>query len=83
MSTGRRCTTTSRPPRWRSPTVRSTSATRRYVDVPLHELLSDRFAAERACKISQTKALTPPVAGRRRHYDGNCGNAGRTGHQGP
>ena len=47
-----------------------------YVDVPLRDLLSDRFAAERACKISETKAFTPPVAeGDVDSYDGKCGNA--------
>ncbi len=33
-----------------------------YVDVPLHALLSDRFAAQRACQISETTALPAPVA---------------------
>ena len=32
-----------------------------YVDVPLDELLSDGFAAERACEISSTAALVKPV----------------------
>jgi gamma-glutamyltranspeptidase/glutathione hydrolase len=32
-----------------------------YVDVPLDELLSDGFAAERACEISSTAALIKPV----------------------
>jgi gamma-glutamyltranspeptidase/glutathione hydrolase len=32
-----------------------------YVDVPLRELLSDRFAAERACEVSPTTAMTKPV----------------------
>jgi gamma-glutamyltranspeptidase/glutathione hydrolase len=32
-----------------------------YVDVPLAELLSDGFAAERACEISSTAALVKPV----------------------
>ena len=40
------------------------------------DLLSDRFAAERACNISETKAFTPPVAeGDVDNYDGKCGNA--------
>lgn len=44
-----------------------------YVDVPLRDLLSDRFAAERACEISETKALTKPVpAGDVTNYDGRC-----------
>jgi gamma-glutamyltranspeptidase/glutathione hydrolase len=33
-----------------------------YVTVPLDELLSDGFAAERACEISPLSALTKPVA---------------------
>jgi gamma-glutamyltranspeptidase/glutathione hydrolase len=33
-----------------------------FVDVPLAELLSDRFALQRACLIDPTKALTSPVA---------------------
>jgi gamma-glutamyltranspeptidase/glutathione hydrolase len=47
---------------------------RRYVDVPLRELLSDGFAAERACLIDPAHALPKPVApgspdGR---YDTSC-----------
>ena len=33
-----------------------------FVDVPLAQLLSDRFALQRACLIDPTKALTSPVA---------------------
>ncbi len=33
-----------------------------YVDVPLQRLLSDRFAAGRACQIDPTEAATKPVA---------------------
>ncbi|MBP2474401.1 gamma-glutamyltranspeptidase/glutathione hydrolase [Crossiella equi] len=32
-----------------------------FVDVPLRPLVSDRFAADRACLIDARKALTPPV----------------------
>ena len=43
----------------------STSATRR-VDVPLARLLSDTYAAERACQIDPLHAFTPAGRGRRR-----------------
>ena len=33
-----------------------------YVDVPLHALLSDRYAKQRACQISESTALAAPVA---------------------
>jgi len=33
-----------------------------FIDVPLDELLSDDFAAERACQIDPTQAATKPVA---------------------
>jgi gamma-glutamyltranspeptidase / glutathione hydrolase len=43
------------------------------VDVPLAGLLDDTFAAERACKISETTAATKPVAaGNPTAYDGSC-----------
>ncbi len=43
------------------------------VDVPLSTLLDDTFAAERACKISETTAATKPVAaGNPAAYDGSC-----------
>jgi gamma-glutamyltranspeptidase/glutathione hydrolase len=45
-----------------------------YVDVPLQDLLSDRFAAERACSIDETRAFATPVApGDVADYDGVCG----------
>jgi gamma-glutamyltranspeptidase / glutathione hydrolase len=44
-----------------------------FVHVPLHALLSDRFAAERACTISDTTAATKPVdPGDVRNFDGKC-----------
>ncbi len=44
-----------------------------YVHVPVRTLLSDRFAAERACAISPRRAFTPPVApGDVRRADGRC-----------
>ena len=44
-----------------------------YVDVPTKDLLSDTFAAERACAISPTKAMTKPTAaGDVTTYDGVC-----------
>jgi gamma-glutamyltranspeptidase/glutathione hydrolase len=49
-----------------------------YTRVPLRDLLSDRFAAERACLIDPRKAATKPVApGDTRRYDGRCGTPGR------
>ncbi|WP_442940243.1 gamma-glutamyltransferase [Nocardioides sp. B-3] len=45
----------------------------RFVDVPLPTLLSDKFAAERACAINPVKAATKPVAaGDAAAYDGIC-----------
>jgi gamma-glutamyltranspeptidase/glutathione hydrolase len=45
-----------------------------YVDVPLDTLLSDAFAAERACLISPTTALVKPVPpGAVDGVDGVCG----------
>jgi gamma-glutamyltranspeptidase/glutathione hydrolase len=53
---------------------------RKYVDVPLKKLLSDKFAAERACEIRPHKALTKPVAaGDVTSYDGKCGSGARSG----
>ena len=47
-----------------------------YIDVPLAALLDDVYAAERACKISETTALVKPVAaGNPASYDGNCATA--------
>ncbi len=44
-----------------------------YVDVPLRGLLSDRFAAERACQIDPDKAANKPLAaGDARDFDGRC-----------
>ena len=44
-----------------------------YVDVPTSDLLSDTFAAERACAISPTKAMPKPTAaGDVTSYDGVC-----------
>jgi gamma-glutamyltranspeptidase / glutathione hydrolase len=51
----------------------------KYVDVPLRDLLSDRFAAERACQVMAHQALTKPVAaGDVTSYDGRCDDAERT-----
>jgi gamma-glutamyltranspeptidase/glutathione hydrolase len=48
-----------------------------YVDVPLHDLLSDTYAAERACQISDSTALATPVArGDVTSYDGVCDSGG-------
>jgi gamma-glutamyltranspeptidase / glutathione hydrolase len=45
----------------------------RFVPVPQADLLGDTFAAERACKISETTALVKPVAaGNPASYDGSC-----------
>ncbi|MGZ4505140.1 MAG: gamma-glutamyltransferase [Nocardioidaceae bacterium] len=47
-----------------------------YVHVPLSDLLSKKYAAERACQISETTAMTKPVApGDVSSYDGRCGTA--------
>ncbi|GAB3262736.1 gamma-glutamyltransferase family protein [Arthrobacter pigmenti] len=44
-----------------------------YVDVPLDDLLSDKFAAERACEIDPATAAEKPVApGDVNNYDGKC-----------
>ena len=37
-----------------------------YVKVPLRDLLSDKYAAERACEIDPDKAAVKPVAARQR-----------------
>jgi gamma-glutamyltranspeptidase/glutathione hydrolase len=51
-----------------------------YVKVPLHDLLSDKYAAERACEIDPDKAAVKPVdPGNVRHYDGRCPRSGRPG----
>jgi gamma-glutamyltranspeptidase/glutathione hydrolase len=45
-----------------------------FVKVPMKALLSDTYAAERACHISPTTALKKPVAaGDVSSYDGQCG----------
>ncbi len=45
----------------------------RFVDVPVADLLSDTYAAERACLINRKRALTKPVAaGDVTNYDGRC-----------
>jgi gamma-glutamyltranspeptidase/glutathione hydrolase len=45
----------------------------RYVDVPLPTLLSDKYAAERACSLDPAKASVKPVAaGDAAAYDGVC-----------
>jgi len=50
-----------------------------YVHVPLRDLLSQRYAAERACLIDPDHALTEPVpAGDVTSYDGRCGSATRS-----
>jgi gamma-glutamyltranspeptidase/glutathione hydrolase len=53
------------------------------VDVPLRTLLSDRFAAERACSLDEQHAATKPVpAGDVTSYDGVCGAASARGEAG-
>ena len=50
------------------------------VDVPLRDLLSDKFAAERACQISPTATLAKPVkAGDITSYDGSCASSTASG----
>ena len=45
----------------------------RYVDVPVADLLSDTFAAERACQIQRRQAMSKPApAGDVTNYDGRC-----------
>ena len=52
--------------------------------VPLGALLSDRFAAERACQIDPAHAATKPVAaGNVRTYDGVCGTSSPSGRTTP
>ncbi len=44
-----------------------------YTRVPLRDLLSDRFAAERACNLDSSHAAEKPVpAGNTADYDGRC-----------
>ena len=50
-----------------------------YTNVPISDLLSPTYAAERACQIDPTHAFTPPVpAGDVSSYDGQCGSSGST-----
>ena len=50
----------------------------RFVDVPLTDLLSDTFAAERDCEIDPDRAATKPVdPGDVDDYDGVCGEGTR------
>ncbi len=52
----------------------------RFVEVPLPTLLSDKYAAERACAIDPTKAAVKPVpAGNTAAYDGVCSPARAAG----
>ncbi len=48
-----------------------------YVHVPVKDLLSDKYAAERACEIDPKKAATKPIeeAGDVSTYDGKCGDS--------
>jgi gamma-glutamyltranspeptidase/glutathione hydrolase len=49
------------------------------VDVPVKDLLSDKFARERACSIDSNQAMTKPAAaGDVTSYDGDCATTGRT-----
>jgi gamma-glutamyltranspeptidase / glutathione hydrolase len=43
-----------------------------FVDVPLADLLSDKFAAERACEIGRRAMPKPTPAEDVDHYDGKC-----------
>jgi gamma-glutamyltranspeptidase / glutathione hydrolase len=48
-----------------------------YVDVPRRQLLSDRFAAQRACLIDPAKAATSPVAPGDPNGSGTCSASGQ------
>jgi gamma-glutamyltranspeptidase/glutathione hydrolase len=51
----------------------------KFVHVPLKDLLSPTYAAERACQIDEHTAFTPPVKeGDVKSYDGTCGGSGST-----
>jgi gamma-glutamyltranspeptidase / glutathione hydrolase len=52
-----------------------------YVHVPLAQLLSDQYAAKRACLINPTTAMTKPVAAGDVNAAGGC--AGRAGSTAP
>ncbi|MGI8522863.1 MAG: gamma-glutamyltransferase [Nocardioides sp.] len=55
-----------------------------YVDVPLKTLLSDKYAAERACLIKPRHALKKPLAaGDVTSYDGKCQKAPAAGRTAP
>jgi len=55
-----------------------------FVDVPLDDLLSDEFGAERACALDPAAAATKPVAaGDVSDYDGECDTAPEAGEQVP
>ncbi|MDN5894512.1 MAG: gamma-glutamyltransferase [Nocardioides sp.] len=50
------------------------------VDVPVKDLLSDKFAKERACQIDPTQAQAKPVAeGDVSSYDGKCDGEAKPG----
>ncbi len=52
---------------------------RRFVKVPLKDLLSDRFAKERACEIDPDQAMPKPAdPGDVDDYDGRCGSESST-----
>ncbi len=50
----------------------------RFVDVPLADLLSDRFARERACAIGATAMAKPTAPGDVSAYDGVCADPSAT-----
>ncbi|GAA1340709.1 gamma-glutamyltransferase [Arthrobacter roseus] len=51
-----------------------------FVDVTLDDLLSDEFAAERACSIDGNTAAQKPVApGDTENYDGECAGVAQSG----
>ena len=55
-----------------------------YVPVPQDDLLSDTYAAERACNIDPTQAMTKPVAaGDVTSYDGQCAQPSAAGQTAP
>jgi gamma-glutamyltranspeptidase / glutathione hydrolase len=50
-----------------------------FTNVPVRQLLDQRFADERACLVDRDEAMTKPVGpGNVRRYDGKCGSSGRT-----
>jgi gamma-glutamyltranspeptidase/glutathione hydrolase len=54
------------------------------VDVPLKDLLSNRYAAERACALDEgTAAQKPVAAGNVSSYDGVCGASAARGERRP